>query len=129
MTGQKLNLSPRKAAGLNEIAPMATTIMRRINAKDFSGPRMVNGWDACGDCDYKSLCFDGEGLMQRYNLPLSGRIAAADELIETIHQQLAGYSEEDRLIGRKFARAVLPWIAQNPGMTAEQIEWLLAGRD
>lgn len=127
MTGRVINLTPRKAAGLSEIEPMATAVLRRINPKDFSGPRMVNGWDACGNCDYKALCFDGEGLMQRYNLPLSGRIAVADELIEKIHQQLNGYSEKDRKIGNAYARVILPWIAQNPGMTEEQIEWLLAG--
>jgi len=127
MTGKFMSLSPRKAAGLNEIAPMATAILRRINAMDFSGPRMVNGWDACGDCDYKPLCFDGEGLMQRYNLPLSGRIAAADELIENLRKRLAAYSEKDREIGNEYARVILPWIAQNPGMTEEQIEWLLEG--
>ncbi len=127
MTGRTMNLSPRKAAGLNEIAPMATAILRRINANDFSGPRMVNGWHACGDCDYKPLCFEGEGLMQRYNLPLSGRIAAADELIEKMRKRIAAYSEEDRKIGNEYARMILPWIAQNPGMTEEQIEWLLAG--
>jgi hypothetical protein len=65
--------------------------------------------------------------MQRYNLPLSGRIAAADELIENLRKRLAAYSEKDREIGNEYARVILPWIAQNPGMTEEQIEWLLEG--
>lgn len=127
MTGKLIKLSPRKAAGLNEIAPMATAVLRRINAKDFSGPRMVNGWDACGSCDYKPLCFDGEGLMQRYNLPLSGRIAAADEFIEKLRKQLENYTDKEKKIGVAYARVLLPWIAQNPGMTQEQIDWLLTG--
>lgn len=127
MTGRVIRLNPRRAAGLNEIAPMAAAIKRRINAKDFSGPRMVNGWDACRDCEYKPLCFDGEGLMQRYNLPLSGRIAAADEFLEKIRQELAQYNEEETQIGIRYARVLLPWVAQNPGMTEEQIEWTLKG--
>lgn len=127
MTGRSVRLNPRRAAGLSEIAPMAAAIKRRINAKDFSGPRMVNGWDACGDCEYKPLCFDGGGLMQRYNLPLSGRIAAADEFLESTRQELTQYTEEEAQIGIQYARVILPWVAQNPGMTEEQIEWLLKG--
>lgn len=127
MTGRKIRLSPQRAAGLTAIAPMAAAVHRRINAMDFSGPRMVNGWDACGNCDYKPLCFNGEGLMERYNLPLSGQIAAADEVIGKIHQRIEKFSEEERRIGVEFARTLLPWVTQNPGMTAEQVNWLLAG--
>jgi hypothetical protein len=94
---------------------------------DFSGPRMVNGWDACGNCDYKPLCFDGEGIMQRYNLPLSGRISLADDLINEMSQQLKGYTEEQKEIGIDFSRVFLPFIAQNPGMTKDQIDWLITG--
>jgi hypothetical protein len=127
MTGKRIRLKPRRAAGLNEIASMAAAVHRRLNARDFSGPRMVNGWDACGSCEYKPLCFDGEGLMQRYNLPLSGRITVADELIENMQECLSAYSEEKKRAGMAFARVFLPWVAQNPGMTEEQIEWLLTG--
>jgi hypothetical protein len=127
MTGRTIRLTPRRAAGLNEIAPMAAAVHRRMTAKDFSGPRMVNGWEACGNCDYKPLCFDGEGLMQRYNLPLSGRIALADELIENMQEKLTTYSNQEKQAGKAFARVFLPWVAQNPGMTEEQIEWLLGG--
>ncbi|MFO8037060.1 MAG: hypothetical protein R6U57_10580 [Anaerolineales bacterium] len=127
MTGKRIRLKPRRAAGLNEIASMATAVHRRLNARDFSGPRMVNGWEACGSCEYKPLCFDGEGLMQRYNLPLSGRITVADELIKNMQKRLSDYSEEEKRVGMAFARVFLPWVAQNPGMTEEQIEWLLTG--
>ena len=127
MSGKNIRLKPRKAAGINEIESMATAVQRRLNARDFSGPRMVNGWDACGSCDYKPLCFDGEGIMQRYNLPLSGRIAAADEMIEEMRKSLRKFTEEERTFGVEFARIFLPWVAQNPGMTAKQIDWLLSG--
>lgn len=127
MTGQRIRLKPRRGAGLNEIAAMASAVHRRLHAKDFSGPRMVNGWEACGSCEYKPLCFDGEGLMQRYNLPLSGRIALADELIEGMQQRLRDYSEAEKQTGMAFAREFLPWVSQNPGLTEEQIDWLLTG--
>jgi hypothetical protein len=127
MTGKRIRLKPRRAAGLNEIASMAAAVHRRLHARDFSGPRMVNGWEACGSCEYKPLCFDGEGLMQRYNLPLSGRIALADELIAGMQQRLRRYSEEEKRAGMALAREFLPWVAQNPGLTEEQIDWLLTG--
>jgi hypothetical protein len=127
MSGRKIRMKPRRAAGINEIESMASAVQRRINSMDFSGPRMVNGWDACGNCDYKLLCFDGEGIMQRYNLPLSGRINLANNLIEEMSHQLKGYSEEQKEIGIDFARVFLPFIAQNPGMTKDQIDWLITG--
>ncbi len=37
------------------------------------------------------------------------------------------YTEEERAIGIEFARILLPWVAQNPGMTDKQIDWLLSG--
>lgn len=127
MSGRKIHMKPRRAAGINEIESMASAVQRRLNSMDFSGPRMVNGWDACGDCDYKPLCFDGEGIMQRYNLPLSGRISLADELINEMSHQLKGYTEEQKEIGIDFSRVFLPFIAQNPGMTKDQIDWLITG--
>lgn len=127
MSGKKIHMKPRRAAGINEIESMASAVQRRMNAMDFSGPRMVNGWDACGNCDYKLLCFDGEGIMQRYNLPLSGRISLADDLINEMSQQLRGYTEEQKEIGIDFARVFLPFITQNPGMTKDQIDWLITG--
>jgi len=119
MSGKTIHMKPRRAAGINEIESMASAVQRRMNAMDFSGPRMVNGWDACGNCDYKLLCFDGEGIMQRYNLPLSGRISLADDLINEMSQQLRGYTEEQKEIGIDFARVFLPFITQNPGMTKD----------
>jgi len=127
MSGKMIHMKPRRAAGINEIESMASAVQRRMNAMDFSGPRMVNGWDACGNCDYKLLCFDGEGIMQHYNLPLSGRISLADDLIAEMGQQLKGYTEEQKEIGIIFARVFLPFVAQNPGMTKDQIDWLITG--
>jgi len=127
MTGKRVRLKPRRGAGLTEIASMATAVHRRLHARDFTGPRMVNGWEACGSCEYKPLCFNGRGLMQRYNLPLSGRITVADELIDATQAHLSACSEEEKRVGMAFARVFLPWVAQNPGMTEEQIEWLLTG--
>lgn len=125
MSGKKVHMKPRRAAGINEIEAMASAVQRRMNSMDFSGPRMVNGWDACGSCDYKPLCFDGEGIMQRYNLPLSGRISKANDFITEMGQQLKGYTEDQKEIGIQFARVFLPFIAKNPGMTKEQIDWLI----
>ena len=127
MSGNQIRLKPRRAAGINEIESMASAVLRRLNAKDFSGPRMVNGWSACGDCEYKPLCFDGEGIMQRYNLPLSGRINVADALIADMQNRLSHYTEEQKRVGAEFARVFLPMVAQNPGMTPEQIDWLITG--
>jgi hypothetical protein len=126
MTGHMVQIKPRRAAGINEIEAMASAVQRRMNAKDYSGPRMVNGWNACGNCDYKPLCFDGEGIMQRYNLPLSGRITIANDLIEVMSSKLKGYTEEQKEVGKGFARVFLPFIAQNPGMTKDQIDWIIS---
>ena len=128
MSGKKVEMKPRKAANINEIESMASAVLRRINAEDFSGPRMVNGWSACGNCEYKLLCFDGEGIMQRYNLPLSGRISQADKLIEDMNNKLEKeFTKEQREIGIKFAWVFLPWVSQHPGMTREQVDWLITG--
>jgi hypothetical protein len=127
MSGHLVQIKPRRASGINEIEAMASAVQRRMNSMDFSGPRMVNGWDACGNCDYKPLCFDGEGIMQRYNLPLSGRISKANDFILEMGQQLKGYTDDQKEIGIQFARVFLPFIAKNPGMTKEQIDWLITG--
>ena len=114
MSGKIIHMKPRRAAGINEIEGMASAVQRRMNAMDFSGPRMVNGWDACGNCDYKPLCFDGEGIMQRYNLPLSGRISLADDLINEMGQQLKGTPKNRKKLGYILHGCFFPLLPKTP---------------
>ena len=126
MSGETERIKPRRAASINEISSMAEAVHRRINANDYSGPRMVNGWEACGTCDYKPLCLSEEGLMNRFNLPLSGKTALASELMKGIQNLLGKYSAEELAIGGDVVKILLPWIENNPGLTDKQIDWLLS---
>ena len=126
MSGETERIKPRRAASINEIASMAEAVHRRLNANDYSGPRMVNGWEACGTCDYKPLCLGEEGLMKRFNLPLSGKTALASELMKGIQNLLGKYSAEELAIGGDVVKILLPWIENNPGLTDKQIDWLLS---
>jgi hypothetical protein len=126
MSGETEMIKPRRAASINEISSMAEAVHRRINANDYSGPRMVNGWEACGTCDYKPLCLSEEGLMKRFNLPLSGKTALASELMKGIQNLLGKYTDEELAIGGDVVKVLLPWIEKNPGLADEQIDWLLS---
>jgi len=126
MSGKTERIKARRAASINEISSMAEAVHRRINANDYSGPRMVNGWEACGTCDYKPLCFGEEGLMKRFNLPLSGKTALASELMEGIQNLLEKHTAEELSIGGDVVKILLPWIEKNPGLTDKQIDWLLS---
>jgi len=126
MSGKTERIKARRAASINEISSMAEAVHRRINANDYSGPRMVNGWEACGTCDYKPLCFGEEGLMKRFNLPLSGKTALASELMEGIQNLLDKQTAEELSIGGDVVKILLPWIEKNPGLTDKQIDWLLS---
>ena len=125
VSGVTQKLSIRRGAGLSEIVSMATAVHRRLEASDFSGPRMVNGWSACGNCEYKPLCFDGDGLMTQYNPPLSGSVKAARDLLPAIREEIQRFPREDIRAAVELARIVLPWVTRYPGMTKNQIEWLL----
>jgi len=125
MSGETERIKPRRAASINEISSMAEAVHRRINANDYSGPRMVNGWEACGTCDYKPLCLSEEGLMKRFNLPLSGKTALARELMKGIQNLLGKYTAEELAIGGDVVKILLPWIEKNPGLADKQIDWLL----
>ena len=126
MSGETERIKPRRAASINEISSMAEAVHRRINANDYSGPRMVNGWEACGTCDYKPLCLSEEGLMKRFNLPLSGKTALASELMKGIQNLLGKYTAEELAIGGDVVKVLLPWIEKNPGLADKQIDWLLS---
>lgn len=86
-------------------------------------PRMVCGWTACGDCEYRSLCFAESGVMAAFNPPLATQVQASQRMV----QQVTEFVREGETWTSKteVLRAFLRWMAKEPGLSPEGALWLL----
>lgn len=80
---------PKPGDGLDVLEALAASVQQSIRAGAFV-PRMVCGWRACGDCDYRPACFAEEGVLQAVNPPRMAQIQAAPEVFQALGQIRAG---------------------------------------
>lgn len=102
---------------LNSLARQFITAVR----SNVYMPRMVNGWDACGECNYRPLCYSNSGIMDLFHAPIEAELTAAlglsDKLLETITAQATSLDA---------VRETLLLMAQTPGLSPDDVLWALA---
>lgn len=83
-------------------------------------PRMVCGWKACGDCDYRGLCFTDPGVMAVFNPPMAAQVEAARLFRIRIRKFFARTG-----IPPETLRELCAVLVDAPGQTTEGLGWLL----
>jgi len=122
LTGEVQPFRPDLSDGADMLESLARSVMTGIRAGAYV-PRMVCGWTACGDCEYRSLCFAGSGVMAAFNPPMMTQIRASQRMYEEVSKFLG---EGDRWESRTAAlRAFLVWMAKTPGLSPEDALWLI----
>jgi hypothetical protein len=86
-------------------------------------PRMVCGWNACGDCEYRMLCFSESGVMEMFNPPLMAQIEAS----QMVSKRLRGFVDGGNSASSRseLLRAFLEFMTTTPGLTPEGALWML----
>ncbi len=112
--------------GLGDGAEILEALARGVVTGVRSGayiPRMVCGWAACGDCEYRRLCFSDSGVMAAFNPPLMAQIRSSQKMVGRMRAlvQAEGPPDGRAALLRSFAE----WMARTPGLTPEGALWLL----
>ena len=89
-------------------------------------PRMIGGWDACGNCEYRSLCFSNNSdVMREVNPPLVAQIQSSLEVSDNLEELIKDVvSSGDKSVSGIMSR-LAEWMKQFPELTVDTVYCML----
>lgn len=121
-SGQEQEISPRLGDGADILESLARAVITGIRAGTYV-PRMVCGWRACGDCEYRTLCFSETGVMDAFNPPLMAQIESAQRLTREMRKYLGGEASQANRF--EIVRSIFEFMARSPELTPEGALWMM----
>ena len=121
-SGEVQPLRPDLSAGADLLEALARSFLMGARSGAYA-PRMVCGWRACGDCEYRSMCFADSGVMAAFNPPMAAQIRASQRMYEQVSKFLE--EGEGCRSATEALRAFLTWMAREPGLSPEGALWLI----
>jgi hypothetical protein len=123
-TGKTESFTPSRGENIDVLESLSRAFKNGSRAGHIV-PRMVHSWAACQDCEYRGLCFDGNGVMEAFNPPLVAQIQAGQEMtrqLTAMVQNVQGQKPEDVISAfQSFAT----WMNSSPGLSPEGVLWML----
>lgn len=123
-TGRKQSIQPEAGTGADILDSLAKAVLAGVRGGAYV-PRMVCGWNACGECEYRPLCFGDTGVMQSINPPMLAQIESNQRHQKELQEILAKSGGEKGSL--PAVRELLGWMADSPSLTPEGVLWLLEG--
>lgn len=120
-SGEQQAFRPRLGDGAEILESLARGVITGMRGGAYV-PRMVCGWQACGDCEYRMLCFAETGVMDLFNPPMMAQIDAAQTLSEKVRGFVSGKKSAS---SGELLRSFLEFMATSPGLTPEGALWML----
>lgn len=121
-SGEQQELRPQLGDGAESLESLARAVVTGIRGGAYV-PRMVCGWQACGDCEYRILCYAEAGVMELFNPPLMAQIDAAQTLTERVRGFVHG--KRSPQTGGELLRSFLEFMTTSPGLTPEGALWMI----
>jgi hypothetical protein len=121
-SGESQAFHPQLGDGAEILESLARSVIGGIRSGSYV-PRMVCGWRACGDCEYRTLCFIDSGVMNVFNPPLMAQIEASQTLRGQMKEFVTKPSTQENK--KEILRSFLEFQAKTPGMTPEGALWML----
>jgi len=121
-SGERQDFHPKIGDGSDLLESLARAVITGVRGGTYV-PRMVCGWKACGDCEYRILCFSESGVMDVFNPPLMAQIESSQVFQGKMKEFLRG-SRTERRTG-EILRSFLEFMAKSPGLTPEGALWML----
>jgi hypothetical protein len=121
-SGEEQQFRPQLGDGAENLESLARAVITGIRGGAYV-PRMVCGWQACGDCEYRILCYAETGVMELFNPPMMAQIEAAQSLTERVRGFVGG-RQSPRTSG-ELLRSFLEFMATSPGLTPEGALWMI----
>ncbi len=117
--GTSQTFHPQLGDGMETLESLARAVVNGLRAGAYV-PRMVCGWQACGECDFRRLCFAGDGVLAVFNPPLAAQVEAARLLRQRLGEVL-----DHSGASLPALRALGEWMAAAPSLTPQGLLWLL----
>jgi len=121
-SGEVQPFRPDLSDGADLLEALARSFMTGARSGGYV-PRMVCGWTACGDCEYRALCFEDSGVMAAFNPPMTVQIRASQRMYEQVTELIRERGKWKSRI--EVLRAFLGWMAKEPGLSPEGALWLI----
>lgn len=121
-TGRKQGIRPETGMGADVLDSLAKAVLAGIRGGAYI-PRMVCGWNACGECEYRPLCFADTGVMESINPPLMAQIESSQRHQKELWEILAKSGRDNGSL--PTVRELLGWMVEAPSLTPEGVLWLL----
>jgi len=120
-SGEKQQFRPRLGDGAENLEGLARAVVTGIRSGAYV-PRMVCGWHACGDCEYRILCYAEGGLMELFNPPMMAQIDASQALTQKVRGFVRGKGATS---SSELLKSFLEFMTTSPGLTPEGALWML----
>ena len=121
-SGEKQVFRPQLGDGAETLEGLSRAVITGIRGGAYV-PRMVCGWQACGDCEYRILCYAETGVMDLFNPPLMAQINAAQSLTEKVRGFVG--SRRSAETSGELLKSFLEFMTTSPGLTAEGALWMI----
>ena len=125
-SGEQQVFRPQLGDGAETLEGLARAVITGIRGGAYV-PRMVCGWQACGDCEYRILCYAETGVMELFNPPLMAQIHAAQSLTDQVRGFVGAKRSSET--GGQLLRSFLEFMTTSPGLTAEGALWMIDNLD
>jgi hypothetical protein len=123
-SGQKQKFNPQPGEQFETLESVSRAFVKGRRAGIYI-PRMLRGWEACGPCHFRPLCYSDSGVMDAFNPPLASQIMASQEMVgemrHLINSNGKNFSKGTFDVLRNFLR----WMEQTPGLTPEGALFML----
>jgi hypothetical protein len=121
-SGEQQVFRPQLGDGAETLEGLSRAVITGIRGGAYV-PRMVCGWQACGDCEYRILCYAETGVMDLFNPPLMAQINAAQSLTEKVRGFVG--SRRSAETSGELLKSFLEFMTTSPGLTAEGALWMI----
>lgn len=121
-SGEQQRFRPQLGDGAEILESLGRAVITGIRGGAYV-PRMVCGWQACGDCEYRTLCYAETGVMELFNPPLMAQIDAAQSLTQEV-RRFVGDRTSTRTSG-ELLKSFLEFMTTSPGLTTEGALWMI----
>ena len=121
-SGEQQQFRPQLGDGAENLESLARAVITGIRGGAYV-PRMVCGWQACGDCEYRILCYAETGVMELFNPPMMAQIDAAQSLTKQVRGFVKGRQSPGT--GGELLKSFLEFMTTSPGLTPEGALWMI----
>jgi len=123
-SGEMQDFFPTTGVNIDVLDSLAQAFLKGKRAGAYV-PRLVSGWSACGECEYRPYCYGGDGVMAKFNPPIQSQISVNQKLVgdvkEFINKQCG--PKKDPL---HALCSFLEWMpTESPGISTGGALWLI----